>query len=75
MYSNNVSRYLGDTKGRRWLHTWQLDDEEMHRNEQGIGNLKLSGWLQLSPTVRTMMPNDYNAGLPALGQVLEGWWR
>lgn len=21
MYSNNVSRYLGDTKGRRWLHS------------------------------------------------------
>lgn len=36
---------------------------------ESIGNSKLNGRLQLSPTTRAMMLYDYNTGLPVLGRV------
>lgn len=69
MYSNNVSRYLGGHDGNGVGYTV---DEETHRNERSIGNSKLNGWPQLGPTTRAMMLNDYNAGLPVLGDAWRG---
>lgn len=70
MYSNNVSKIPWGHDGKGVGYT--VDDEETHRNERSIGNLKAEWLAQLSPTTRTMMLNDYNAGHPVLGQVPGG---